>query len=472
MDRETLTLPGPVVTMRRRWMWAVALFSALFAALGPSWHMAPARPARASAGSPAEPPLGGRILVLAPHPDDEVLGAGGLIQEALRRGGQVWVAVATSGESSRSAAVRTFHTTDPSPADFSRLGLLRREESREATAVLGQPPSHLVFLGYADGSLTPMWLGTWDCRHPRVSGGTHADRSLLPDGFHPFVAYCAPNVLADLARLLRAVRPDTIVMPDLADHHPDHAGLAAYAWAAVLDYDASLPPGEKPPAVYGYLVHYPNWPAERGLHASEGERLPDVWLGAPARLVPLTLSPEEVRTKERALLRYRTQLDVSAPFLEAFVRSEEAFVVRPPVVTLDARWTVLGHLLPDPRLTLAARSPEPGRLELRLEGLRQPAAGETVSLYAWQVRPGGPYRRLVLRWTAAGVVGFADGRPYPVPVDWRAESDGIAWSFEAGAAPWQVAASLAERDRVLASSLWAPVAARTAAPASTGYARP
>ncbi|MBX6378395.1 MAG: PIG-L family deacetylase, partial [Clostridia bacterium] len=73
------------------------------------------------------------------------------------------------------------------------------------TRVLGPPSSHLIFLGYADGSLTPLWLGTWDCRHPRVSGGTHVAHSLLADGFDPHVAYCAPNLLGDLEHLLRQV---------------------------------------------------------------------------------------------------------------------------------------------------------------------------------------------------------------------------------------------------------------------------
>jgi len=52
------------------------------------------------AGRPfhALPPLGARLLVLAPHPDDEVLGAAGMIEAAVRRGADVRVVVATDGE--------------------------------------------------------------------------------------------------------------------------------------------------------------------------------------------------------------------------------------------------------------------------------------------------------------------------------------------------------------------------------------
>src|SRR2546430_10087895 len=40
---------------------------------------------------------GERLLVLAPHPDDETLGAGGLIQRVLARGGTVRVVLVTAG---------------------------------------------------------------------------------------------------------------------------------------------------------------------------------------------------------------------------------------------------------------------------------------------------------------------------------------------------------------------------------------
>ena len=41
---------------------------------------------------------GERLLVLAPHPDDETLGAGGLIQRVLARGGTVRVVLVTAGD--------------------------------------------------------------------------------------------------------------------------------------------------------------------------------------------------------------------------------------------------------------------------------------------------------------------------------------------------------------------------------------
>jgi hypothetical protein len=41
-----------------------------------------------------------RILIIAPHPDDEVLACGGLIQQALALGDSVWVVYVTAGDGS------------------------------------------------------------------------------------------------------------------------------------------------------------------------------------------------------------------------------------------------------------------------------------------------------------------------------------------------------------------------------------
>jgi LmbE family N-acetylglucosaminyl deacetylase len=88
---------------------------------------------------------GGTALVLAPHPDDESLGCGGLIAEACARGRPPVVAVLTDGTMS--------HPSSPShpPA---RLKALREEETRAAVDALGLPPGRLHFLGLPD-SRTP-----------------------------------------------------------------------------------------------------------------------------------------------------------------------------------------------------------------------------------------------------------------------------------------------------------------------------
>jgi LmbE family N-acetylglucosaminyl deacetylase len=85
---------------------------------------------------------GGTTLLLAPHPDDESLGCGGLIAEACARGRPPVVVVLTDGTMS--------HPSSRSHPR-SRLKALREAETRAAVAVLGLPPDRLHFLGFPDG---------------------------------------------------------------------------------------------------------------------------------------------------------------------------------------------------------------------------------------------------------------------------------------------------------------------------------
>ncbi|MDT0183057.1 bifunctional PIG-L family deacetylase/class I SAM-dependent methyltransferase [Microbacterium sp. ARD31] len=83
------------------------------------------------------------LVVVAAHPDDETLGAGGLMRTVHRAGGRVTVVVATDGD--RSHPDSPTHT----PA---RLAALRRAEVTAAVQHLA-PGATLVFAGLPDGGL-------------------------------------------------------------------------------------------------------------------------------------------------------------------------------------------------------------------------------------------------------------------------------------------------------------------------------
>ena len=82
-----------------------------------------------------------RLIVLAAHPDDETLGAGGLIATAAAAGTDVSVIVATDGEASH-----------PSSSMAEGLGVRRRLEVVAALRELA-PGARLRFLGLPDGGL-------------------------------------------------------------------------------------------------------------------------------------------------------------------------------------------------------------------------------------------------------------------------------------------------------------------------------
>lgn len=84
-----------------------------------------------------------RLVVVAAHPDDESIGAGGLIARAHALGMSVYVALLTAGEAS-----------DPAVTDGSRhaLARLRLAEMEEAVTALA-PGAPVAFLGAQDGHL-------------------------------------------------------------------------------------------------------------------------------------------------------------------------------------------------------------------------------------------------------------------------------------------------------------------------------
>lgn len=84
---------------------------------------------------------GGTCLILAPHPDDESLGCGGLIAELCARGAPPVVVILTDGAGSHPGSRRY------PPA---RLTALRAAEAAAATGALGLPSGRLHHLGAPD----------------------------------------------------------------------------------------------------------------------------------------------------------------------------------------------------------------------------------------------------------------------------------------------------------------------------------
>ncbi|HKO47769.1 MAG TPA: PIG-L family deacetylase [Polyangiaceae bacterium] len=196
-----------------------ALLNIAFASL--CWHA----PARAQAPSPAPAAAlevrSGGLVVVAPHPDDEALIAGGAIARAVASGQPVAVLILTSGDyACRSAASQ------------------RQAESIAGLEALGVKEDQVFFLGYPDGYLSRLGVAplpavprliAGTCVHGNTTygqrGAGRADVHTLRTGA-PAV-YTAPNLLADLGDLLERLAPRTLIVTHPADSHADHA--AAYA---------------------------------------------------------------------------------------------------------------------------------------------------------------------------------------------------------------------------------------------------
>jgi len=124
---------------------------------------------------PAWTPDEGELLVVAPHPDDEVLGAGGLIRAWAARGSKVSVLSVSDGEAS--------------VADRPAAASARREELAEALRRLCPTHVSVTRLGLPDGriarsrqiALARYPIHTWRGTAADLSGQARWRKFLLTD---------------------------------------------------------------------------------------------------------------------------------------------------------------------------------------------------------------------------------------------------------------------------------------------------
>jgi LmbE family N-acetylglucosaminyl deacetylase len=134
----------------------------------------------------------GPPLILAPHPDDESLGCGGIIAACTAAGAPPFVVIATDGAGSH-----------PNSRSYppERLRDTRMHEARDAVAALGLPPDRVTFLG-------------------------------LPDTNSPTSGPAFDNAVRTVGELLREHRLGSILATWRHDPHCDH--LSAHHIAATV----------------------------------------------------------------------------------------------------------------------------------------------------------------------------------------------------------------------------------------------
>lgn len=92
--------------------------------------------------------LSRRIIVFAPHPDDEALGCGGTIIKKTTEGYDVIIVFITDGRYAFSKILGI--KSDPSPEELKQI---RRVEALKAAKTLGVPNGNLHFLDFEDGTV-------------------------------------------------------------------------------------------------------------------------------------------------------------------------------------------------------------------------------------------------------------------------------------------------------------------------------
>ncbi len=110
------------------------------------------------------------MLVIAPHPDDETLGAGGLIAMQRMRGTDVTVAAVTDGENCY--------------PDSAGIGDIRRLEQESALKRLGVEHGKIIRLRLPDSAISSKEEELVECLRPLICNRTHVVAPWSGD-FHP-----------------------------------------------------------------------------------------------------------------------------------------------------------------------------------------------------------------------------------------------------------------------------------------------
>src|ERR1700744_1071354 len=135
-----------------------------------------------------------KALVIAPHPDDESLGCGGLLAMLAQRNCTVTVVFVTDGGAS--------HLNSPSWSRM-RLAARRQEEANAALSELGLGAAARMFLNLRDADMPAEASSAWHC------------------------------TVAQLSSIVKELKPDLVVLPWRRDPHCDHRASYRLAMQAM-----------------------------------------------------------------------------------------------------------------------------------------------------------------------------------------------------------------------------------------------
>ena len=262
-----------------------------------------------------------RILVLVPHPDDDILSTAGTIQQALDTGLPVEVVFFTNGDYNETSFALFRKEINLGVTESLRLGQTRHEEALAAQGILGVDPEQIIFLGYPDGGGLEIFQQHWSESDPYralLSGESRVFYTFAQSLGSPFKG---ESILSDLKQVVTEFQPTKIFTSHPGDVHPDHQSLPLYLQVALWDLSDEINP-----EVFYFITHYGRWPQPRGYQPERPLDPPAQYdVGNRWHILPLTTQQRE--TKLQALQAHKTQWGSGQAYLESVVRANELFDV-------------------------------------------------------------------------------------------------------------------------------------------------
>jgi LmbE family N-acetylglucosaminyl deacetylase len=233
-----------------------------------------------------------RVLIVAPHPDDETIGSAGVIRYCLENNIPVYVVVVTNGGSGS-------------------LGRTRYNESLNATSILGLPSRNITFFEYTQG-VDSLFNENWD--KTIDINGNHTSNFAYQNN----APYNGVSLEQNFETVITNFKPTIIIYPNPEDSNPDHWGTSSFIEYATnkLNYNGQM---------YTYLVHVSAvWPFPRG-YFPQTYILPPYFMTNTGKWFVLPISASDENLEYQAVNSYHSQLNNDPSYLLTFVRKNDLF---------------------------------------------------------------------------------------------------------------------------------------------------
>ena len=212
-----------------------------------------------------------RLMLFAPHPDDEALACSVILQQAVRAGAAIRIVYVTDGDDNPWPQRAVERKWSLSASDRKRWGKLRRSEALAALRVLDIHPADVEFLALPDQGLTDLLLR--DCN----------------------------SALTRIAQAIDDWSPTDILAPSIFDIHPDHNAVAVMMRLIFADFVT------QGLSQWNYLVH--------GRSSAFFDNA-----------VELSSSESEIAKKRDAIRRHQTQIKLSRRRFLRYATRPERFL--------------------------------------------------------------------------------------------------------------------------------------------------
>ncbi len=212
-----------------------------------------------------------RVLIIAPHPDDETLGCARVISLNENEGNKVKIVLMTNGELYyRPKGNKIFDFDRDGDINYIDYGYIRQQETLTAMAKLGVNKKDIIFLCYPDASLMDIYNCNYNDLYVGINNGFSlalalqvrgSNKSPFKNSYHQKIfkkeaVFTREYVIEDLENILSDFRPTDIYVTHEFDFHDDHKATPLFIREAIKRLKERKGYEVDSIRVHRYLIHF------------------------------------------------------------------------------------------------------------------------------------------------------------------------------------------------------------------------